>query len=291
MDTGELLHRLGHREDTKLCIISCDNLGFSHSFNVGILEALRSGIATTARLILNAPWTREVISLYHGEDLGVALLFTSDHEIFRMAPLTQSPTLVDGTGELPVSLEEFWEHGDTAEVKRECRAQIERAIYYGFQPSHIASESQALTLRPEFFDVLLDVAEEFSLPLRIPAGDDPSHSAFPAREIAASAGVISPTMQDCTFDCGPNSQTCTESSLENAVSTLKAGVTEISFRPAIASTELKALMGQDWMRYSQAHLMLTSQRATEIFRDNDVIRLGYRELKKVQSEIASSTED
>ncbi len=290
METGELLKRLGHRQDAKICIISCDSLGFAHCFNVGIFEALRSGVADTARLILNAPWSREAMALYRGEDIGVSLAFTSEHKIFRMAPLTQSPTLVDGAGELPESLEEFWEHGDTSEVKRECRAQIERAIFYGFDPSHLASESQALTLRPEFFDVLLDVAVEFALPLRLPVSDDPSHSVFPAAQIAADEGLIAPTHQIFCFDGGPDPLGCTEQNFEEAVSNLEVGVSEISFRPAIASTELKALMGEEWTRYSQAHALLTSARASEILRDNGVRTIGYRDLKRIQSQILTRTE-
>ena len=286
MQTGELLRKLGHPEDARLCIISCDSLGFSHAHNIAALEALTNGIATTARLIANAPWSREVRSLYLGQDIGVGLVLTSDHEIFRMAPLTQSPTLVDGAGELPRTLEEFWDHADTAEVRRECRAQVERAVFYGFDPSHLASEAQALTLRPEFFDVLIEVALEFGLPVRVPVGDDPATTVFPAAELAAEAGVVSPTGQVCAFDSGPASRFVDERAFDEILASLPSGVSEISFRPAAASEELGALYPEGWEPFSRAHLFLTSTIAREMLADHRVTTIGYRELKQVQSGLA-----
>ncbi|MDA8386048.1 MAG: ChbG/HpnK family deacetylase [Actinomycetota bacterium] len=287
MQKGELLRKLGHPEDARLCIISCDSLGFSHSHNVAAFDALTRGIATTARLVANAPWSREVSSLYRGQDLGIGLVLTSDHDIFRMAPLTQSPTLVDGAGELPRTLEDFWEHADTAEVRRECRAQVERAIFYGLDPSHLASEAQALTLRPEFFDVLIEVALEFGLPVRVPMSDDPATAVFPAAELAAEAGVFSPDGQVCTFDSGPGSHFVDERVFEETLASLTPGVSEISFRPAVASDELTALYPQDWERFARAHLFLTSPLAQMMLADHHVSTIGYRELKQVQAELTA----
>ncbi|MDA8261684.1 MAG: ChbG/HpnK family deacetylase [Actinomycetota bacterium] len=287
MQTGELLRKLGHPEDARLCIISCDSLGFSHSHNVAALDALTHGVATTARLLANAPWSREVNSLFRGQDIGIALVLTSDHDIFRMAPLTQSPTLVDGAGELPRTLEEFWEHADTAEVRRECRAQVERAVFYGFEPSHLASEAQALTLRPEFFDVLIEVALEFGLPVRVPTNGDPSTTVFPAAGLASEAGVVSPTGQVCAFDSGPGSNFVDEHIFEETLASLPPGVSEISFRPAVASDELSALYPQGWERFARAHLFLTSPLARELLADHKIVTIGYRQLKQVQSGLAA----
>lgn len=290
METGELLKLLGNGEDSKLCIISCDNLGFSHSFNVGIFEALRTRAASCARIIIGAPWSREVTSLYRGEDIGVALTFTSNHPIFRIAPLTQSPTLIDGAGEFPTSRNEFWEHADTDEVRRECRAQIERAIFYGFDPSHLSSEAQALTLRPEFFDVLLDVALEFGLPLRIPTSSDETLASFPVNQIAASEGIISPTHQIFEFDREGDLSNPTLGTVEDILKKLSAGVTELSFRPSIASDELNSLMGDNSSLYTNAHDLLTSDNFVQLLKDYSIKTIGYRELKFAQSELADRNE-
>ena len=55
---GELVERLGHPAGAKLVIISCDDLGSSHSANVGVYRALREGAATCASIMVPAPWAR-----------------------------------------------------------------------------------------------------------------------------------------------------------------------------------------------------------------------------------------
>ena len=59
----------------------------------------------------------------------------------------------------------MWDHADLDEVRKECRAQLERAIYWGFDVSHIDSHMGTMQLRPEFFDVYLELAVDFRLPL------------------------------------------------------------------------------------------------------------------------------
>ena len=64
-------------------------------------------------------------------------------------------------------MEDVWDHADLDEVRRECRAQIERAILWGFDVSHLDAHMGTLQLRPEFFDVYLELAVDFGLPLRM----------------------------------------------------------------------------------------------------------------------------
>ena len=45
--------------------------------------------------------------------------------------------------------------GDLSEVRRECRAQIERALAWGIDVTHLAPHLTAITLRAEFFGVYL----------------------------------------------------------------------------------------------------------------------------------------
>ena len=68
---GNLVERLGYPPDAKLLIINCDDLGSSHAANVGVYEAVRSGVATSASLMVPCPWAREAAARYRGEDVGV----------------------------------------------------------------------------------------------------------------------------------------------------------------------------------------------------------------------------
>ena len=137
------------------------------------------------------PWAREAASQYRGEDVGVHLTLNAEFDLYRWGPITHCPSLLDGDGGFPRTLEDLWDHADTDEVRRECRAQIERAIYWGFDVSHLSSHLGGLDFRPEFFDVVLELAVEFRLPLRLPRPPR-SSLGFPFRALSAGEGVLSP---------------------------------------------------------------------------------------------------
>src|SRR5205085_8481418 len=182
-----LAERLGYPSDAKLLIINCDDLGSSHAANVGVYEAIRSGVATSASLMVPCPWAREAAARYRGEDVGVHLTLNAEHDLYRWGPITHAPSLLDGDGGFPRTVTDVWDHADLDEVRRECRAQIERAILWGFDVSHLDSHMGTLQLRPEFFDIYLELAVDYSLPLRLSGASSERLIGFPFRRLAAAA--------------------------------------------------------------------------------------------------------
>ena len=122
----------------------------------------------------------------------MGLTLNAEHDLYRWGPITQAPSLLDGDGGFPRTAADLWDHADLDEVRRECRAQLERAIYWGFDVSHLDAHLDAVQLKPEFFDVFLDFADEFRLPLRLPDAAAQRLAGFPFRELAAERGVVSP---------------------------------------------------------------------------------------------------
>src|SRR5579884_4074170 len=49
---ASLADRLGYGPDAKLLILTCDDLGQSHAANAGVFDALRSGLGTSASLMV-----------------------------------------------------------------------------------------------------------------------------------------------------------------------------------------------------------------------------------------------
>ena len=164
--------------------------GSCHSANVGVFECLATGVVTSATLMVPCPWAREASSRYRGEDIGVHLTLNAEFELYRWGPITHAPSLLGGDGGFPRTMEDVWDHADLDEVRRECRAQIERAILWGFDVSHLDAHMGTLQLRPEFFDVYLDMAIEFGLPLRMIGAGMERYVGFPGRAVAAEAGAV-----------------------------------------------------------------------------------------------------
>lgn len=152
-----LIERLGYGPGDRVLVLSCAELGVFHAGNAAIYEALRNGTATAATLLVPAPWARGAAAQYRGEDIGVGLTLNAEHDLYRWGPITHAPSLLDGDGGFPRTPADLWDHADLDEVRRECRAQLERAIYWGFDVSHLDAHLGAVQLKPEFFDVFLDL--------------------------------------------------------------------------------------------------------------------------------------
>ncbi|HTO01731.1 MAG TPA: polysaccharide deacetylase family protein [Microthrixaceae bacterium] len=231
-----LAERLGYSAEDRLLIINSDGLGLCHSSNEGVYLSLRDGIATSASLMVPCPWARGAAARYGPEDdVGVHLTLTSEFEHYRWGPITHAPSLLGGAGGFPRTIADVWDHADVGEVHRELRAQVERAIEWGIDVTHLDSHMQTLPLRPEFFDVFLDLAVEFELPIRLPAAKFQEDAGFPFRERAAEEGIVSPDQTMSHSGIGG------AQALLSVVSGLPSGVTEIYMNPAVDSAESRAL--------------------------------------------------
>ena len=235
-DEISLAERLGHSPDDRLVIISCDDLGSCHAANVGVYEAIRSGVATCASIMVPAPWASYAARMAEpGDDIGVHLTLNAEHECYRWGPITHAPSLQSGEGGFPRTLADLWEHADHTEVLRELRAQIERALAWGLDVTHLAPHLTAITLRPEFFDVYLELAVEFGLPIRLPSTITSEQAGFPFRRLAEEEGIIFPDHFDHDWRAGSAERVFA------AIDGLQPGVTEIHVQPAIDTPEVRAL--------------------------------------------------
>ena len=117
-----------------------------------------------------APWARHAAENYlAGDDVGVHLTLNAEHDRYRWGPLTHAPSLLSGDGGFPSTVDDLWEHADPDEVRRELRTQVERALAWGIDVTHLAPHLTSITLRPEFFDIYIELAVDFALPIRLPS--------------------------------------------------------------------------------------------------------------------------
>ena len=274
-DQRSLASRLGYSDDTKLVIMSCDDLGSCHGATVGVYQAIREGMATCASIMMPAPWARYAADMYRGEDIGVHLTLNAEHPVYRWGPLTHAPSLLSGEGGFPRSVDDLWEHADSTEVLRECRAQIERAIAWGIDVTHLAPHLTSITVRPEFFDVYLELAFEFSLPIRIPSTISAETAGFPFRQLAADEGIVFPDYFNHDWRAGSRERVL------NAITSLQPGVTEIHVQPAIDTPEVRALgeTATGWI--DDLALMTTDAELRTALTNSGAVLIGYRELRDV----------
>jgi predicted glycoside hydrolase/deacetylase ChbG (UPF0249 family) len=268
-----LAELLGHAPDARLVIISCDDLGSCHAANQGVLQAIREGAATCASLMVPAPWAADAAqALLPGDDIGVHLTLNAEHDTYRWGPITHAPSLLSGEGGFPRTLEDLWEHADHDEVYRELQAQIERAMAWGVDVTHLAPHLTAITLRPEFFDVYLELAVEFALPIRLPSTITAEQAGFPFRRLAAEEDVVFPDHFDHDWRAGSAER------VFGAIDALAPGVTEIHIQPATDTPEVRALgdYTQGWI--DDLTLALSDELEDRLAASGATL-IGYRQLR------------
>ncbi len=272
-----LARALGYSDDDRLLILSADLMGSTHAATAAGLSALRDGCATTATLMMPGPWARHAADhLANADDLdvGIHLTLNAELESFRWAPLTHAPSLLDGDGGFPRTPEDLWDHADIDEVRRECRAQVERAISWGVEPTHLTTHLLAMQQRPEFFDVLLDIAVETGLPVRLESGDAETAAGFPFRRLAAEEGVAMP-------DHFRLVRGGTRVHLEAVLADLAPGITEVAFAPALAAEEIRAIDPAAAGRFDDL-AVLTDRELHGRLDGLGVALIGYRALRDAQ---------
>jgi predicted glycoside hydrolase/deacetylase ChbG (UPF0249 family) len=269
-----LAERLGYDADAKLVIISCDDLGACHAANLGVYGALRDGVATCASIMVPAPWARDAALRYRPtDDIGVHLTLNCEYEAYRFGPITHAPSLLSGEAGFPRRIADLWEHADTEEVLRECRAQIERALAWDIDVTHLTPHLTAITLRPEFFDVYLELAVEFRLPIRLPSTITSDQAGFPFRQLAADEGVVFPDHFNHDWRAGSRDRVYEE------IRSLQPGVTEIHVQPAIDTPEARALTDAAPGWIDDYELVTDDPKLEQLLADSGATLIGFRVLR------------
>jgi chitin disaccharide deacetylase len=273
---SSLAERLGHDAGSKLVILSCDDLGSCHAANVGVYQAIRHGMATCASIMVPAPWARHAAIGYQTtDDIGVHLTLNAEHEHYRWGPVTHAPSLLSGDGGFPRNLDDLWEHADPDEVYRELKAQIARARAWGIDVTHLAPHLTAITLRPEFFGIYLDLAVEFELPIRLPSTVTAEQAGFPFRKLAADEGVVFPDHFDHDWRPGSRRRVLA------ALAALEPGVTELHVQPVADTPEVRALTPHAAQWVDDLAFVTEDHELRDALDRAGATLIGYRELRAV----------
>ncbi|MGD0228241.1 MAG: ChbG/HpnK family deacetylase [Terriglobia bacterium] len=114
-----------------ILITRADDMGYTHTGNLAILECLRNGIIRSAAILVISPWFEEAATMARqNPDLcfGVHLGVVGEWRGYRWRPVlpySEVRTLVDEDGFLWQSPRDFWAHDpDLSELEKEFDAQI-----------------------------------------------------------------------------------------------------------------------------------------------------------------------
>jgi predicted glycoside hydrolase/deacetylase ChbG (UPF0249 family) len=240
-DRGPIAERLGFGREVKLLIVHADDVGMTHSVNAATIQALESGGANSASIMVPCPWFPEIAEYAkaHPErDFGLHLTLTSERVYYRWGPVAPRDKVASLTDENGYFWHD-WTAGtriDAKETELELRAQIERAYAMGVRPTHLDSHQYRLyTSGKEMFEALVRVAHERKLPFFVVREWFAEHP-YLESSLGPDDIVIDHTV---TIDPGVQPEKWAEF-YHTAIKKLPPGVTEFVIHVAFANDEMKA---------------------------------------------------
>ena len=170
---------LGFPENARLLLINADDFGMCHAINVATVDAMRQGIVTTTSLMACCPWAWEAMHMLKADpslSFGVHLTLVNEMPGYRWGPVVSrdaAPSLVNRDGfffahdEIPM----LYANAVLEEVEREFRAQIERILDFGLQPTHLDWHCVLEGGRPDILELTLRLCDEFGLAVRVSSSE------------------------------------------------------------------------------------------------------------------------
>jgi predicted glycoside hydrolase/deacetylase ChbG (UPF0249 family) len=221
------------------------------------------------------PWAPDAAARYQAEDVGVHLTLNAEHPRYRWGPITAASSLLDADGCLPASPQEVWRNAHLHDVEAEMSAQIQTALNWGFDVTHVDSHLGTLAVDPQYFGIYLDMAVQFGLPMRLSGASTERVVGFPFRQLATSKGVLFP--DHLLYVPGIGSR----AAIERILVDLRPGVTEVYLHPAIDTPELRAF-DRTWAARADDYELVTGARLVELAHGAGACLIGYRELRELQ---------
>jgi len=286
-----LAQRLGYSSEAKLLIVHADDLGVAHSVNRATLDAMLHRNQAGDRVAVNSgsimvpcPWFPEMAALYQAHpylDLGLHLTLTSEWKHYRWSGVLTDKAasgLHDNDGFLYRSVEEVVQNASDIAVEREIRAQLQRALEFGIQPTHLDSHMGTLFQTPGFFSAYLRLGREYGLPVLLPAE---ALTAAPSqlRDLITGEDLLIDRIVMADPEVLPENW---EAYYSEVLRELKPGITEIIIHLGYEDAELKAVTvdhpdyGAAWR---EADLrFFTSEQFRQLVKQHNIQLITWREI-------------
>jgi len=263
----------------KRLIINGDDYGYNPEKSEGILKAHTEGILTSTTLMVNIVSKQEIDSLsQHEKTLGVGLHLN----LTRGKPVSlpeEVPTLINEKGEMfrPAvwtrqAWNDFGNMKNAAEVELEFNNQLKKfKELLGANPTHLDSH-HFITSHKKIFPLLMKIAEENEIPVRLPAWIKSKSDYLIDHSLAKNLTSACKTTDHAIFDFFCEKQNPLEE-LEKAIKSLKEGTTEMMFHPSTFK------MDDEKTVYGKIDLdLLTNKTIKELIKKEGIQLTNYKNL-------------
>lgn len=269
--------RLGYSKDTKLLIIHADDLGVSHSENVASFAALEKGPVNSASILVPCPWLPEVSAWAKNHptaDLGLHLALTSEWKYYKWGPVMphdKVKSLLNPEGYFYDNTADVVRTAAPAEAELELRAQIERAIKTGIDPTHFDAHMGTVMAAP-FINIYAKLGKEYKVPVML---TKEMLSSLESKDVIVVDNIIGASPQ--------NFRSSMKNFYANAMRSLQPGLNCLIIHTAYDDAEMQAVTidHPDWgAAWRQADFdFFTSDECRKLIKDEKIQLITWREVR------------
>jgi predicted glycoside hydrolase/deacetylase ChbG (UPF0249 family) len=290
--------RLGWPSGTKAVIFHVDDVGMSHNSNLGAIKAVGEGIATSLSIMMPCSWVPEYaahLKAHPQTDAGVHLTLTSEWKNYRWGPVVGKPAvpgLVDTDGYLWHNVTDVVAHATPDEVETEMRAQIDKALSMGIEPTHLDAH-MGTCFHPLYIDRYVKVGIEKKIPILMFGGhmQHIGNEAGPLRPLVLSiaervwqAGL--PVLDDLvTQPTQAKDYEKKKAELIQLLREMKPGVTQIIVHCTVQTEVFSHISGSGPNREAELRLM-TDPDIKAFIESEGIVLTTWRELKNRRKQVA-----
>ncbi|MCG6189341.1 polysaccharide deacetylase family protein [Maribellus maritimus] len=283
--------KLGYPKGKVILLLHCDDAGMCEEANIAVQSYSLKNHIQSAAVMMPCPNAEEMVEWakkHPKADIGVHLTLTSEWKNYRWGPVSKSskvPGLVDPDGKFWHEVPDVVMHASAEEVKTEIRAQIDKMIKMGYQPSHIDTHMGTLYGSAEYVKVFLETAEDYNIPANAIDLSDKEVRAFYQKAGYPITNEVVDLLSEYklpkldNFGSVPEGKTYEEKrdNFFQLVKSLKPGLTEIIFHPSIETENLKSITNSWQQRVWEAE-MFSDPRVIQFFQDNDIVLTTWTEI-------------
>ena len=289
--------RLGWSAGTKVVIFHVDDAGMSHNSNMGAIRAMEEGVATSTSIMMPCSWVPEIAAYVKDHpqvDVGIHLTHTSEWKNYRWGPVAGKsvvPGLVDTHGYLWADVADVVAHATADEVEAEIRAQIDKALSMGIEPTHLDSH-MGTCFAPQYIERYVKVGIEKQIPILIMGGH--------MQHIGAEAAPFKPlvlAIAQKVWDAGlpviddlvtqptrAKDYEQRKAELIGLLRQMKPGITEIIVHCTVQTEVFSHISGSGPTREAELRL-LTDPEVKSFIKNEGIVLTTWRELKKRRAQV------
>lgn len=292
MTTNPFLKKLGFTDNDRAVIIHTDDIGMCHASVQAFKDLWEFGTISSGATMVPCPWFPAVVQMCRENpdmDMGVHATLNAEWTSYRWGPVSTregSSGLMDQSGHFHQHPQAVHENAEPEAVEKEVNAQIEKAIAYGIDITHIDSHLGTI-MNPKFIQSYVQAAGSRLLPSMLPRlnkqvietmeMDEQEVAQYtPMMEILESLGI--PLLDAILF------MPLTEHSDNHIESARKllgdapVGITHLLLHPSVNTPELRAI-ALDWMSRVANYNAFMSDEMKKVLEREDIRVIGYRAIR------------